>query len=266
MSQSAVSHAVAGLEETLRVTLVHRSARHVRLTEVGERMARHAREVLRLKAVMQEEVDAARRLRRGTVRVGSFGVSASRRLLPPIIDAFARSHPDIDVLVSEGTDDEVERWIHDGAVDVGFVTLPNDTLDAVPLAEDEMRAVLPARHPLAAASYVAPRDVAAYPFIMSTGGCERLICDIMGEVPLDVRHRMREVDTILAMVGRGMGITIKPALALPDVLPNEIVTRPLSPVRMRRVGLAARRRRDASLAAQAFLKTAESAYRMRRTG
>lgn len=261
MSQSAVSHAVASLEESLRVTLLDRSARRVRLTEIGERTARHAREVLRLKAAIAEDADAARRLRRGTVRVGSFGVSASRRLLPPLIEAFARGHPDIEVLVSEGTDDEVEAWIREGVVDVGFVTLPNDALDVVPLAEDEIHVVMPACHPLAATPRVSAADVGAYPFIMSTGGCERIIDAVMGDVALDVRHRMREVDTILAMVGRGMGISMKPALALPDVLPDDIVSRPLAPAHLRRVGLGVRRRAEAAAATQAFLRVAESASR-----
>jgi DNA-binding transcriptional LysR family regulator len=258
MSQSAVSHALAGLEEALGVTLVHRSARRVRLTDVGERTAAHAREVLRLKGVIKQEADAARRLRGGTVRVGSFGVSASRRLLPPIIEAFARRHPSIDVLVQEGSDPEVERWIADGTVDVGFVTLPNDGFDTLPIAEDEMRVVVPARHPLAEsrARGVSPADVGRYPFIMPTAGCERLICDIMGDVRLDVRHRMREVDTIVAMVARGMGISIKPRLALPDVLPADVVALPLAPARTRRVALAVRRSADASPTARAFLRVA----------
>jgi DNA-binding transcriptional LysR family regulator len=256
MSQSAVSHAVAGLELALRVSLVRRGARGVQLTEAGEATARHAREILRLKTRIQEEADASRRLQRGTVRVGSFGVSASRALLPPLIEAFARGHPDIEVLVSEGTDDEVVEWVRDGTVDVGFVTLPNDEFETLAIAEDEIVLVLPTSHPLAGEKRIEPRRLEGEPFIMSTGGCEHLVRDAAADVTLDVRHRIRESDTILAMVSRGMGISIKPRLSLPDVPPPGIAFLPLEPPRLRQVALAVRRRDDASLACLAFLKLA----------
>jgi DNA-binding transcriptional LysR family regulator len=255
-SQSAVSHAIAGLEQALRVALVRRTARGVQLTEIGEATARQAREVLRLKARIRQEADAARRLQRGSLRVGSFGVSASRVLLPPMLEAFAQRHPDIEVLVSEGTDDEVEQWVRDGTVEIGFVTLPNDDLDTLPIAEDEMLVVLPTAHPLAGAPCIAARALDGAPFIMSTGGCEPLIRGATSEVTLDVRHHIRESDTILAMVGRGMGISMKPRLSLPDAPPPGVAFVPLDPPRLRQVALAVRRRDDASHATLAVLKVA----------
>jgi len=259
LSQSAVSHAVTGLEQALRVTLLERSARAVRLTEVGEQTVRHAREILRRKTLIQEEADATRRLQRGTLRIGSFGVSATRRMLPPLMDAFARRYPDVAMLVTEGTDDEVRGWIHDGTVDVGFVTLPNDALETLPLAEDDFYAIVPASHALAAHARLQPRQLAALPFIMSTGGCETVVLEVMRGVTLDVRYRIRDVDTILGMTARGAGVSIMPCLALPDELPAGAVSRPLDPLRRRRVALAVRPGSDVSLPCRAFLRLAAAA-------
>ena len=258
-SQSAVSHAVTGLEQSLRVTLLRRSSQGAQLTDVGERVARHARQILHLRAQIEEEAESTRRMRTGALRVGSFGVSASRRMLPPLVEAFERSHPGIAVLVSEGVDDEVERWIRDGTVDVGFVTLPNDGLDTVAIAEDEMLVILREDHPLAGERSIRPSWLAGHPFIKPTAGCEPLLRDITMGVELDVRHRMREVDTIVGMVARGAGVSIKPALSIPDPLPAGVVVRPLEPKRTRRVALAVRRRDEESAPCLAFLRIAESA-------
>ncbi len=261
MTQSAVSHAVTGLEQDLRVTLLNRSARGVRLTEVGERTVEHARTVLQLKATIRQEADAARVLGRGMLRVGSFGSSASRRLLPPLIEAFERRHPGITVVVTEGTDPEVEQWIATGKVDVGFVTLPNEPFDTLQVAEDELLVVLHRNHPLAAEARIRPEQLAGTTFVMPAAGCELLIARVVPPSKLDVRYHIRDIGTIMEMVARGAGISIEPELALPAVLPPEVVLRPMEPRVPRRVALAVRSRTAASPACRAFLKIAAAQVR-----
>jgi DNA-binding transcriptional LysR family regulator len=260
-SQSAVSHAITGLEQSLGVTLLWRSARAVRLTEIGERTVAHAREVLAIKSRMRQEAEAARGLRRGTLRVGSFGASASRRLLPPILAAFARRYPDVAVVVSEGTDQEVEGWLRAGTIDVGFVTLPNDDLDTTPLWRDEYCALLPAGHPLAREPRVRPADLAHDPFVMSSGGCEPAVRDALGGTPVDVRFQIRETGTIVATVARGAGVSIVPTMSLPEPLPADVVVRPLDPPRPRSIALAVVKRTTASVLSRAFLKVAAAETR-----
>ena len=259
-SQSAVSHAITGLEQSLGVSLLRRTARAVRLTDIGERTVARAREVLAIKARMRQEAEAARGLRRGTLRVGSFGASASRRLLPPILAAFGRRYPDVAVVVSEGTDQEVEGWLRAGTVDVGFVTLPSE-LDTLPLWRDEYCALLPAGHPLARQPRVRPAELAHDPFVMSTGGCEPAVRDALGGVAVDVRFQIRETGTIVATVGRGAGVSIVPTMSLPAPLPADVVVRPLDPPAPRTVALAVVKRSAAPVLTRAFLRVAAAEYR-----
>jgi DNA-binding transcriptional LysR family regulator len=257
-TQSAMSHAIAELEQSLRVTLLLRGPQGVRLTEIGERTVEHAREIMGLKAAIEREAEAARKLQSGTLRVGSWGVSASRLLLPPILQAFARSYPAVSVELIEGSDPEIEQWLRDGTVDVGFVTLPNEEFDAVKLAQDEMVAILPEAHPLAAGARVDPARLEGIPFIMCSGGCEALILAAVRGAPLDIRYRIRDVDTMVVMVAQGMGVAVKPAMAIPDPLPPGVVLRPLQPRRERQIGLAVRRRSEMTPACRAFLRVAEA--------
>jgi DNA-binding transcriptional LysR family regulator len=257
-TQSAMSHAVAELEQALRVTLLHRGPQGVRLTEIGEKTVHHAREVLQLKAQIEREAEAARKVQAGTVRIASWGISASRRLLPPILQAFSRAYPAVSVEIIEGTDQEVETWLHEGSVDVGFVTLPSEAFEGIQLAVDEMVALLPADHPMATMARVPPAALAGHPFLMCSGGCEPLILESVRGTPLDIRFRIRDADTMAAMVAQGMGVSVKPELALPEHLPPGVVIRPLDPPAPRRIGLAVRRRSDMTPACRAFMRVAEA--------
>lgn len=256
MTQSAVSHAVTSFEQSLRVTLVERAAGGARLTPVGERIVRHARGILRLKAEIEHDAEAARTLTSGRMRVGSLGVSSSRRLLPPMLDAFSARYPRVSVVVREGTDDDVEQWLRDATVDVAFVTLPSDEFDTVGVAEDRLYAVLPADHPSAADAHVAPHVLSEQPFIMSTGGCEAMVRAATPGVALDVRYSIRDCDAIVGLVGRGRGVAVVPRLALPDTPPRGVVFVPLETDHARRIGLAVRKEESEDSPARALLRLA----------
>lgn len=258
MSQSAVSHAVTALESSLGMELLVRNARGTRLTEVGERTVEHAREVLRLKALLRDEAASARGLREGVVRIGSFGPTSSRQLLPPILKRFARRYPKLEARVFEGSDQEVESWLREGRIDTGFVNLPNEEFDTIYLARDELVVLVHECSPLVLAGSIRADQLRARPFIMSTGGCEPAIMKLVDDGELDVRYRIREVQTIVEMVGRDAGFSIKPALSLPDPLPEGVVSRPLEPVCVREVGLAFPATGDQAPAVRAFLRVAAS--------
>lgn len=190
------------------------------------------------------------------MRVGAFPSVASRRL-PRLLSAFGRRYPGIELTLREGTDDEVREWLRARAVDVGVVTLPADGWATVRLAEDELCAVVPAAHALASAPAVRADHLAEDPFVMSLGGCETLIRAVLranGVTPR-VKFAVRDVDTVLALVAEGLGVTVVPALALPAALPNVAVL-PLEPPIRRRLALAVRSRDAVAPAVAAFLDLA----------
>lgn len=266
MSQSAVSHAVAALEKSLQVDLLVRNARGVQPTDIGRRVAEHAREALRRKALMRQEAETASGLREGVVTVGSFGPTSSRHLLPPILQGFAQRHPGLEVRMIEGSDQEVEQWLREGRVDLGFIDLPNDEFDAAYLARDEWVALLPADCPLASQHRIRPPQLSDYPFILSTGGCEEWVQKLLSQNSCEIRYQIREVQMIVEMVGQGLGVSLKPALSLPDPPPPSVVYRPLLPSRPREVGLAFVNRNRLSPAARAFLKAADASRRINTSG
>ena len=258
MTQSAVSHAIAGLERELGVVLLDRTRQGIAVTEAGEHALAHARAILAHLEELQDEVAASSRLAGGKIRIGSFP-SVTAGILPGILGPFHRRYPGVETVVLEGSDAEVVEWIRSRAVDVGVVTLPADGLDAMPLAVDRMLAVVPSAHPFADLPMIRAADLADEPFIMSTAGCEPLILACFrdaGCLPR-VRFRVGDVNAILAMVREGLGVTIIPELAVPPA--EGLCALPLDPPAMRHLGFAVRSLAGASPAVRAFLEQARQA-------
>ncbi|HEY1044542.1 MAG TPA: LysR family transcriptional regulator [Telluria sp.] len=266
ISQSAISHAIKSLEKELGVPLIVRDQASIEVTEVGKRLLTRAREILGLAEAMQQEVSAARGLRQGLVRIGSFGPTSSLKLLPAILHAFREKYPGVEVQIDEGSDNEVKQWIQDRRVDIGFLVLPNESFDTVPLVEDEMIAIVPTSHPLSEMASVTAADLQALPFIMSDTGCGALVepAFVRAGLTLRVRYRISQVMTILGMVQAGDGVAVMPELALPGDLEcayPHLKAVAFRPAIRRRVGLGVRNLQRAAPAVQAFLETARQVSR-----
>ena len=120
----------------------------------------------------------------------------------PLIAQFRRRYPGVTVAVFEGTDQEVSDWIERRTVDLGVVTGPRPDLETVPLAEDEMLAVVPSGHRLAGRVGITVADLAGEPFLLSAGGCEPVIRRIheRHRIPLVPASQVTDMATLLAMV------------------------------------------------------------------
>lgn len=263
ITQSAVSHALKQLETEWGVTLLSRRATGIEVTEVGKSLLVRVRELLGVSEAIRQEVAAVRGLHRGVLRIGSFGTTSSLQLLPRILEQFERSYPGIDIFVDEGEDEEVSQWLIERRVDVGFVVLPDERFDTVPLVEDQFVALIPSAHPLAAKKAVSLSDVSVMPFIMTLAGSAAAIQRLFAQERLlpSVKQRYAQIITIIKMVENGSGLSIVADLAAPDqimALCPGVTKRPLTPRVKRSVGLAVLKREHASPAVEAFLKVARS--------
>lgn len=99
-----------------------------------------------------------------------------------------------------------------GTVDVAVVAGEHDGVELQPLVTDELLAVVPAPHPLAASPAVRARDLVDEPFILTRARCERLVLGAQGVQP-NISHEVRKASWILAMVGEGLGVSLMPGLA-----------------------------------------------------
>ncbi len=255
-TQPAVSHALGSLERELRIAIFVRHRDGVTLTGAGRSVSRRAALILTQLEGLHQEAAAARGRAEGHLRVGVIP-SVNARLMPSILRAFAATYDRVRLTVLEGSDGEVLEWLRTGAVDVATVTSDVADLATTPLASDRMVAILPAAHPLTVQASVTLDDLARHPFIMSTGGCEPLIADLARRrsVRLRSHYRVRDANSILAMVAEQLGVTIMPELALPAGNTGVSVV-PLSPEETRSILLALPADASPLPAAAAFVELA----------
>ena len=148
-SQSGISRMISDLEKEWQVSLLERGRAGVRLTSDGLTILPHIQTVVRAYQDLQREVDELNGLQSGLIRIGTFS-SVATHWLPNIIKAFQKDYPNIDYELLLGDYTEIENWILEGRVDCGFLLLPvHPELEIIPLAKDELLAVLPENHPLA---------------------------------------------------------------------------------------------------------------------
>jgi DNA-binding transcriptional LysR family regulator len=207
---------------------------------------------------IEQGARAARGLVKGNLRLGSIPPVASP-LLAGVLANFHQHYPDIDVVLFEGSFQEVEEWLGSNVIDVGFVHHPTKGIESTYLATDELHVFVANEHRLHRRTSVTINDLRDESWIARPSGCDLpAIFEHLGEKHRPpIRFQASEGSTILAMVREGLGITILPRKLLPDKLEG-ITAIPLDPPRPLQIGLAVRSMAPASPAAQLFVQTAVS--------
>ena len=102
VSASALSHAIATLEERLGVRLFHRTTRSVSLSEAGARFVERVRPALTEISSAMESVQSARDTPAGTLRLNA-SLPAARYVFEPLVVPFLAAYRDITLdIVTEG--------------------------------------------------------------------------------------------------------------------------------------------------------------------
>ena len=113
-------------------------------------------------------------------------------------------------MLKQGDYTEIGKWIRDGSVDFGFVNpLAVPGLPMKILYQDEMMAVLPQGHPLAARSSVPLRLLAQEPFILMDEGEYSVTLHAFKREGLTphLEYQVYDDYTILSMVRQGLGVS-----------------------------------------------------------
>ncbi|RJF90021.1 LysR family transcriptional regulator [Oleomonas cavernae] len=154
LSQSAVSRQISALEESLKVSLFHRHARGLILTEQGELLFRTAHDVFAKLAMAEAMLADSKDKPRGELRVTTT-VSFGMLWLTPRIKEFADLYPDIRVhLILD--DDELDLGMREADIAIRF---------RAPVQADlvQRRLVQVTNHLYAAPSYIkrhgAPKSI-----------------------------------------------------------------------------------------------------------
>lgn len=242
-SQSAVSQAIAALEQEVGAALIERSRGGVRPTAAGAALAAHVAGILGSMETAEAELAAIVAGRGGRLRTASFP-SAGATLMPAAIAAFRASHPGVEITLAEGEPEQIAPRLRAGELD--FVLLyefegVGERLGAgisrIELLDDPLHLALPADHGLAGREALRLEDLRDEAWIQTSAStpCARHVvrsCHAAGFEP-QVSFESDDYQTVQGLVAAGVGVALIPQLALSTVR-DDIAIRalhPRSPVR-----------------------------------
>lgn len=215
-TQSGVSHVISGLEEEFGFPLFIRRRSGTRLTPDGERVLPVIRDIVNSSEQLNQIVSAVNGLNAGTVRLGVFS-SVAVHWLPEMLKRFQRDYPNVEFRLLNGDYHDVEQWLAEGSIDLGFVNLPlEQDCPCIPLREDRLLAVLPKDHPLAGEERFPLEALEREPFIGLLESSDHDARRVMAQagVKPNIKFTTKDDYAIIAMVEKGLGISIMPELLL----------------------------------------------------
>ena len=171
LTQSAVSNALAALEERHAIRLFDRIGRGIVLNENGKTFLDEARAVL-TRAALAEAVLADL----GSLRRGRLGIHASQTIagywLPRRLVRFHEAHPAVELRVEVGNTYEVAEAVLDGLCELGFVegAVEHPLLEQTVVGEDRLIILAHPLHPWARQSPVCASALLQAAWIMREAG------------------------------------------------------------------------------------------------
>jgi len=257
--QSNVSAHIARLEKDLGVTLVDRLSG--KLTDDGEIVAERARRILHELDDIETDIKSRDDHVTGDTRIGVLGTTA-RWLMPRMLVALAKAHPDVRTVVHEGSTSSLTPRLHNGGIDAAIVHLPveDNEFRVEALFAEDMLLIVPNKHELSAYESITLKELARFPLLLPPRSTAfRRIVDRAAASRGVVLQSQAEIDGVrllASMAFEGFGAAIAPASAIPGWLKGDFVRVQVPELPRRVVGWAQRHRPQPNRATQAALEIA----------
>jgi DNA-binding transcriptional LysR family regulator len=224
---SAVSQQLGMLEREAGVRLLERAGRGVRLTDAALVLVDHAEALLERAARAEADLAAAAGAVVGRGRIAGFQ-SVLIRLALPAIEALARDAPGLRCELIEAEPEQALPALALGDLDLVLGDewqhqpwrLPAG-LERHELLREPVRLVLPTAHPAGRRhpEAVPLAELAGEAWTSGHAGMAweemtQRTCRALGGFDPDIRHRTNDANVSLALVARGLAVTLLPALPL----------------------------------------------------
>lgn len=211
--QSSMSRRIRTLENQLQMPLLVREGRVVRLTPAAADLARRARHPLRELDVMVQALAGESDPDSGTVSFG-FPLTMGSGRVPDLLGEFRRRHPGVRVQLKQAHGAQLEEDLLAGKLDLAMMIPAPTRAEHTVLASQQIVAVLPADHRLAAATGLRIEDLAEETFIANPASYHlrqvtEAWCHQAGFKP-DIGLEVTEFATIRELISRGLGIALLP--------------------------------------------------------
>jgi DNA-binding transcriptional LysR family regulator len=259
-TQPAISAQVRQLEQELRADLFERFGSRISLTTAGRIFADYAEQMLELRHRAQDSIAELETNPRGELVIAA-NEATCIYILPTVFSVYRELFPAVQLQVDRSYASRVVEAVAENSADFGLTQLPVDEkrLQVVDIHKDEIRAIVPAGHPLAGRKSVEAQDVTEFYLLLPKQGKTRARLNQWLE-PVEDRIRISmELDSTEMMkrfVIAGLGVSfLAVSNCREEVASGRLHAISLAPEPMtRRLGLIYRRDKALSKAALGFIQ------------
>ncbi len=266
VAQPSISQQIQKLERELSCPLFERIGRRIQLTDAGRSLLPRARAILEQVQEIPQGLEDDARSGHGRLVVGAIPTIAPY-LLPAAIRSLTETFPAVDLHVREDLTERVLDALESGELDLAVTSTPivREGLGVSVIGRDPFRLAVAASHPLASRDSVSLVELVSPPTIL----LDELHClgRQVGEVCRAMRTNCRvvcqasQLDSLLRMVGLGLGVALVPEMATHDEAREGIRFVPIEEAfAMREIAVVQRGDRAGSHLVQEFVRRLEATF------
>lgn len=228
ISQQALSSQILKLESLLGVTLFERRP-NLKLTYAGERFYNVAKDMLKKQVAIEQEFSEMNAGERGSVTIG-ISHTRGRVFLPLVLPKFHEQFPKVELKLKEGNSKQLKTYLDNGSIDFVFAAdqFSNLEYEKLELVKEKLFWVYTERYQ----EEMEQGKFETVPFLLMIKenrirGIINQYFDRRGILP-HILVESDNIETVLALAARGMGVTVYPEMFLNCLKPGtELKSMPL---------------------------------------
>jgi LysR family transcriptional regulator, cys regulon transcriptional activator len=222
-SQPGISKAILELEEELGVDIFARHGKRLRrITEPGQLVLKSVEIILREVNNLKRIGEQFSKQEAGTLSIATTHTQA-RYVLPGPVALLRRRYPDVQVVLHQGTPDQVAHMLLEDTAEIGLATealTQHDQLITLPCYEWQHMVVLPRGHALAGVERLTLEQLASEPLVTYhptvTGRSRIDAAFTRARITPKIALEALDSDVIKTYVRVGLGIGIVAEMAVRD--------------------------------------------------
>ncbi|MBL4702626.1 MAG: LysR family transcriptional regulator [Phycisphaeraceae bacterium] len=218
VSQPSLSVQIKKLEDEIGAPLFDRMGKKVSLTILGEQFLSHAHVILNRLEAAKNSATKLLDSDEGTIRLGVIP-TVSPFWLPKILPHLRKELPKLEIIIREGTSEELAPRLLNGELDFAIGSLPvcHDSLSSIPLLEEDFVLGVPSNHKFAKKRSISLNMAMKEPWILLEDlHCMRQqigdFCTKRRQL-FDTVLETSQVQSLTGLVEAGLGITLVPRMA-----------------------------------------------------
>ena len=244
-TQSGLTHMMDALEKEIGFPLLKRSHSGIQLSPQGMQLMPAIREFLQANANLENQIQAIAAQRTEVIRVAAYA-SIAMHWMPEILYRFRRMCPEVNVDLRM-VDHALEPYelLENGETDVILASRHQYAFcEWTPLYQDRMYAILPREYPLRGHKTFPLAELKDQEFLMPYGRFDIDVNAALEPSGVRLNASMCRVDdeTVIRMVGRGLGVTMMTELMIRGRT-DDVLCVPVSPAAGRELGMGTHVRR-----------------------